>query len=98
MAHRLAFICPHCQIGRCSPSYITYVRMHEGMLLRVPNMLAYTCDVCDYQELDNEALIRLEVLVGELDDVYEDAQSMTKPPSLDTIETHEPKPTRRPKP
>ncbi len=97
MSDQSVFICPRCQIGRCHPDRITYVRMFEGSLLRVPNMPAYTCDVCGYQELEAAAMTRLELLVGKLDAPLEGSQTVTKTPPIDAVDAAEPS-ARRPKP
>lgn len=97
MSDQSAFICPRCQIGRCHPDRITYVHMYEGSVLRVPNMPAYTCDVCGYQELEPAAMARLEMLVGKLDTPVEDSQTVAKTPPIDAVDAADAS-TRRPKP
>jgi len=99
MTEHASFMCPRCQIGRCQPGQTTYVRLLEGQLLRVPKMLAYTCDVCGYHEYDPESMMRLEALVGQLDvPMEEDTQSVAKAPTVDTIDDTKVEPTRRAKP
>lgn len=60
-----AYPCPYCQIGFCQPSRDTYTRIYRGMLVSIPDMLVWICDICQYQEFDREALARLETLMGE---------------------------------
>ena len=56
--------CPRCQIGHCSPGKTTYTRLYNGKVISVPDMIVFTCDVCEYQEYDPEALINLQALLG----------------------------------
>lgn len=97
MPEQSAFMCPRCQIGLCRPERITYVRMYAGMLLRVPDMLVYTCDICGYQELEQDAFYQLQAVIGEADPSIEDAKSVAKPSPLDTIDSQDSNTTRRPK-
>ena len=50
--------CPRCQIGYLHAEKATYTYVHNGMLLSVPNMPAWKCDICQYQEFDYDALTR----------------------------------------
>lgn len=98
MGNQPAFMCPRCQIGRCQPGHITYVQMYEGMLLRVPNMLVYTCDICGFQEYSLDAMQQLRALVGEVDVLTEEEISVTKPSTVDTMDASESSTTQRLKP
>lgn len=57
--------CPRCQIGMLQPGHATYVRTVQGMLISVPDMLVWTCDLCRYQEFDEEMLSRVEAALHE---------------------------------
>lgn len=59
-------ICPRCQIGYLQADQATYTSVYHGMLLSVPNMPVWKCDLCEYQEFDYDALTRVEALVGRL--------------------------------
>jgi hypothetical protein len=59
------FICPCCQIGHCHPGRVTYVAMADDQPVIVPDVLAWTCDVCQYREYDREAIRQLESLLGQ---------------------------------
>lgn len=64
MSDHFAYSCPYCQIGYCQPGQATYVRMHNGMLVSMPDMPVWTCDICGYQEFDQEAVSNLDTLLG----------------------------------
>lgn len=72
-----SFPCPYCQVGYCQPGKGTYLRIVGNMLVSVPDMPAWTCDVCNYQEFDRESVLRLEMLLGQTDDLVSDAARMT---------------------
>jgi YgiT-type zinc finger domain-containing protein len=97
MSDQSSFMCPRCQIGRCQPGQITYVRMYNGMLLTVPNMQVYTCDVCGYEEFEPEAIERLDSLAPETDFSPEEAWHVSKPSTADIIDVQDLNTTRRPK-
>ncbi len=91
-----AFLCPCCQIGYCQPGTGTYLRMVGDKLASVPDMPAWTCDVCNYQEFDREEVMRLEMLLGQPDEPGADSQRINaKLPTLDTTDALSP---RRAKP
>lgn len=56
--------CPRCQIGNLHATTATYSDIYNGMLLSVPNVLAWKCDLCDYLEFEYDALAQIEALVG----------------------------------
>jgi C4-type Zn-finger protein len=66
MHHPAALTCPQCQIGVLQPTATTYSGIHHGMLISVPNMPSYMCDICEYHEFEVSALIQIEALVGQL--------------------------------
>ncbi len=57
--------CPRCQIGFLQPELATYSCVHHGMLLSVPRMPAWKCDICQYQEFDYDAMTQIEALAGD---------------------------------
>lgn len=77
------YSCPYCQIGYCQPGQATYVRLHAGMLISVPDVPVWTCDICGYQEFDREAVINLDTLLG-VSDVAPDTQRPRPSESFDT--------------
>ncbi len=42
----------------------TYANWHAGLYVTVPNMPAWSCDVCALCQIDQEALQRLRPLLG----------------------------------
>jgi len=44
------------------------VQIYEGRILSVPDMPAYVCDICGYQEFDYQAMQSLYLLMGRSDD------------------------------
>jgi hypothetical protein len=65
MTNTAAVTCPHCQIGYLQPTETTYTGVHNGMMVSVPNMTSWTCDICEHHEFDEAALIQIEALVGQ---------------------------------
>lgn len=59
------YLCPQCQIGHLQAGKMTYVRVMDGMMMSVPDTLAYTCDVCGYQEFDRDTVAHIDTLVGD---------------------------------
>lgn len=66
MAFAVTPSCPRCLIGQLESRKTTYSRVHHGIFLSVPNTPCWTCDICQYQELDDAALSQIEALVGQL--------------------------------
>lgn len=64
MSEQHVYYCPRCQFGRCRPGKATYVHVHRGMLISVPDTPAYICDACGYREFDQGAVQQLRALVG----------------------------------
>ena len=95
MTKSAAFTCPQCQIGFLQPTETTYSGVHHGMLISVPNMPSYTCDLCEHHEFDVSALIQIEALVGQLSLPTEVARHSAKP---SRIENDVPTAQRRLKP
>jgi len=57
--------CPNCHIGRLTPIQTVLVRLYGDTLVQAPNMPARQCDVCGETFFDDEALRRVDVLIGE---------------------------------
>lgn len=95
MSDQSSFMCPRCQIGRCQPGQITYTRMYNGMLLTVPNMRVYTCDVCGYAEFEPEEIQRLEFLAPETGFSADEAPRVSKPTTADIMDIQDINSTRR---
>lgn len=66
MATTAAPSCPRCLIGHLETRKSTYSCVHQGVYLSIPNMLSWTCDICQYQEFDYDAITQVEALVGQL--------------------------------
>lgn len=65
-------------------------------LVSAPDMPAWTCDVCNYQEFDRDAVVRLEMLLGQSDELSGEApRSNAKLSALESAESLTP---RRAKP
>jgi YgiT-type zinc finger domain-containing protein len=56
--------CPHCRAGNLRRRTVNYANWHNGMYVVVPNLPAWSCDVCALCEIDPEALRRLLPLIG----------------------------------
>jgi hypothetical protein len=92
MADLTAYPCPNCQIGYYQPGKKTYLCLHHGMLVSVPDMLIWTCDICEHEEFDRDAILQLEALLGAADSPLDIQRSNTK---VQSIEIAEPPPVRR---
>ncbi len=75
--------CPRCQIGYLNAETATYTSLHNGMLLSVPNMPAWKCDICEYHEFDFDALTQIEALAGHLGLPDDPVRPASKLPSVD---------------
>lgn len=78
MSDSAALSCPHCQIGYLQPDQTTYSGVHHGMVISMPNMPSWTCDICQHHEFDETAIGQLEALVGQLSLPTEVAQRSAK--------------------
>jgi YgiT-type zinc finger domain-containing protein len=56
--------CPNCRTGALHPRTIDYANWHSGQYVVVPNLPAWSCDVCALCQIDVEALQRLLPLIG----------------------------------
>ena len=92
MADLTGYPCPRCQIGYYQEGKKTYLRMHGGMLVSVPDMTVWTCDICQHEEFDRDAILQLEALLGSPENAP-DAQRTN--PKVPPIEIAEPPPIRR---
>jgi hypothetical protein len=56
--------CPRCQVGHCQRSVMPYLSLHGDMLVNVPDMPIWTCDICGFYEYERDALARLDSLMN----------------------------------
>lgn len=96
MSDTAAPSCPRCQIGHLQSTKATYSYVHNGLFVSVPNMPAWKCDICQYQEFDYDAMIRIEVLVGQLSLPTDSPRPAAKLPAYD-VESMEGTPSHRAK-
>ncbi|MEZ4671487.1 MAG: YgiT-type zinc finger protein [Anaerolineae bacterium] len=87
MSELSAYSCPNCQIGVCRPEKTMYLSLYDGMLVSVPDMPVWVCDICQYQEYDPEVILRLEVLLGGQDNSSEAQRGAHKISPIDSLET-----------
>jgi hypothetical protein len=97
MPAKMSSTCPHCQIGNLHPTAETYSMVFGSSVLSAPNIPAWRCDICSYLEYDEDALMRLDLLIGELDTRAESARSSARHQQLDA-EVSGSKPAPRLKP
>jgi len=45
-------ICSACGIGHLEEKPVVYAHIVDGMLLAIPDVTAFACDVCGYREFD----------------------------------------------
>jgi hypothetical protein len=95
MIEESAYACPSCQIGYCHPAKGTYLRLVGDMLVSAPETPLWKCDICEYEEFDREAVMRLEALLGQYESVPDTGRFNPKLPSLDASDSTTP---RRAKP
>lgn len=87
MTDRLSYPCPYCQIGYCHPEHATYTRLHNGQMISVPDMVMWTCDICATKEFDQDAVRRVEALLGINSWTIEPARTTPRTVSLDLSDT-----------
>jgi hypothetical protein len=56
--------CPHCQVGHCQRSIMPFLKVHGDLLVNVPDMPVWSCDICGFYEYEREALARLDNLMS----------------------------------
>lgn len=89
--------CPHCQIGSLNPTVETYSLVFGSSILSVPDIPAWRCDICAYLEYDEDALIRLDLLIGGLETSADPVRSAARPQQLDNeLGTGKPAPRLKP--
>lgn len=65
MQHENDFVqCLNCRVGTLRLTRATYAQWHGQQLVLVPNVLARKCDVCGDFAYEDEALTRVELLLG----------------------------------
>lgn len=88
-----SFPCPYCEIGQCHLSHRTYLGIYNGMLLSAPQIPFWTCDICQHQEFDREAVERLESLLAS-----DDGLKQRIADKITSSDTRKPPQVRRVKP
>lgn len=83
MSDHAALSCPRCQIGVLQPTLATYCGIYHGMVISVPNMPSWTCDICNYREYEPSAQAQVSVLLGQLEMASAAARTPTKKTSLE---------------
>ncbi len=76
--------CPRCQIGNLHAHKATYTLVHHGMLLSVPDMTAWQCDICGYTEFDYDTLTEIEALTGRLGIPEDPVRPASKLPTVES--------------
>jgi YgiT-type zinc finger domain-containing protein len=56
--------CPHCRTGTLRRRTVNYANWHAGQYVVVPQLPAWSCDVCALCQIDVEALHQLLPLIG----------------------------------
>ena len=56
--------CPNCRTGNLHRRTVNYANWHAGLYVVVPNLPAWSCDVCALCQIDVEALQRFLPLIG----------------------------------
>jgi YgiT-type zinc finger domain-containing protein len=56
--------CPHCRAGNLRRRTVNYANWHAGLYVVVPNLPAWSCDVCALCQIDADAVQRLIPLIG----------------------------------
>jgi YgiT-type zinc finger domain-containing protein len=69
--------CNHCHIGSLEPHRATYTQWHDGQFIILPNVPARRCDFCGEVFFDNDAMIRLILLLGSGSDLENDRRWRT---------------------
>jgi hypothetical protein len=98
MIEESAYPCPSCQIGFCHPAKGTYLRLVGDMLVSAPETPLWKCDICEYEEFDREAVMRLEALLGQYESVPDTGRFNPKLQSLDALDASDSTTPRRAKP
>lgn len=84
--------CPRCMVGRLSARITTHTRIQNGMLISIPNLQVYECDVCGLQEFAPHAAWQLDALDGDPDDsIDERIANKRAPVDVDAGETLSPR-------
>ncbi len=78
MTDKSTYSCPRCQIGHLHRSQAAFVTLYREMPLSIPNMDSWTCDICQYQEFDYDAVYHLEQITGQLTAAPEDARATAR--------------------
>lgn len=57
--------CPVCGVGRLTLTRRTYVHLYGQTLIQAPNVPAWMCDACRLVIFDQDAVGRIDLMVGE---------------------------------
>ncbi len=56
--------CPNCHIGLLHPRRVTLAKPLHSVLVTVPNVTMWVCDVCDERAYDGALMRYIELLLG----------------------------------
>ncbi len=85
MAKQTDELCPRCFIGRLQKGHATFLAIYNDQLTAVPGAVAYTCDICDFQEFDDPLVEWVASLAGL------DLTPETLPPPMNASKMRPPK-------
>lgn len=58
--------CPNCHIGTLQPASASFVQwLGGGLVLVAPDQLAWVCDVCKESLYDEQAIMRIGLVLGQ---------------------------------
>lgn len=60
--------CEECQIGRCKPVKLTYMRQVGRHMVILPDAPASKCDMCGMTRFDGGFLLTMQILLEKLTD------------------------------
>jgi hypothetical protein len=83
MSDTASYACPRCQIGHLHQAKATFIAMYLGVLLSIPDLDAWMCDICQYREFDYTALSQVELLTGPLTSDADMIRPMPRASSID---------------
>jgi hypothetical protein len=80
------------------PAQATYASVHKGIFLSVPNVPAWKCDICGFQEFDYDVITWVEAVMGVPTDTMRPAAKLPTVDADTTAETGKKLPHRVNKP
>ena len=75
--------CEQCRIGHYQPIAAPYMRWLDDQIMVIPNVPAYTCDVCGQMQYDADFLQKLQYLLDRLTSDLPASKSATRPSVLE---------------